>query len=459
MKKTEEKVIGFIKSASLIDEGDKVIVALSGGPDSVFLLNFLKKYQKKYKITIGAFHLNHKLRGKDAAADEKFCRLLCHELNVEYFSASKNISYFSKKNKISIEEAGRIIRYKLLNEFCLKHNYSKIATAHIQDDNSETVILNLIKGSGLSGMSGIPAIRGNIIRPVLCISKAEVLDYLHHNKLTYRIDETNLSEDYERNFIRHRIIPVIKSRLNPSLDETVFNSSLVFQSVKDFIDSNIKGFLNEVVSSDKSGVIINVEQLPGFHPLILTEALRKVVLQTWKISLNYNDIKRVLELTNKQSGKNIELPGNISALKNRELLIIKKKSVNKPIKQFYISAGETKKLNAGIISVKEIDKRIIKYVPDSNIEFISAENISGKLKIRTWKAGDKFIPLGMKGEKKISDFLIDEKINRLTKQNQLVLTDSKKIIWLIGKRIDNRFRITTATKKVLKLCWKPVLTL
>lgn len=458
MKKTEEKVIRFISSASLIEEGDKVIVALSGGPDSVFLLKFLKKYQKKYKITIGAFHLNHKLRGKSADLDEKFCSKLCNELNVKYFTASRNIRSVARKNKISVEEAGRNTRYKLLSEICSKHNYSKIATAHIQDDNTETVILNLIKGSGLSGMSGIPASRQNIIRPILCLSKAEVLDYLNLKKLEYRIDETNLSEDYERNFLRKQIIPAIKFRLNPSLDETVFNSSLVFQSVKDFIDNNINVFLNEVVSIDKSAITINISMLAEYHKLILSEALRKVVFKKWGMVLNYNDVTRIIGLINKQSGLRVELTGDLVASKNRESLIIKRKLSPGVLKTFYIRVGETKKTNLGVISVRAIDKGEVRYNPDKNLEYISGDTISGKMKVRVWKAGDRFVPLGMKGEKKISDFLIDEKISRLTKQNQLVLTDSKKIIWLIGKRIDNRFRITNSTKKVLELCWKPVRT-
>lgn len=459
MKKTEEKVIRFIKSASLIEEGDKVIVALSGGPDSVFLLNIFKKYQKKYKITIGAFHLNHKLRGKAADSDEKFCSQLCKKLQVEYFSASKNIKTIAKKNRISIEEAGRNIRYKLLNDICLKRNYSKIATAHIQDDNTETVFLNLIKGTGLSGMSGIPVRRGNIIRPILCLSKTEILDYLHLNKLDYRIDETNLSEDYERNYLRKQIIPTIKSRLNPSLDETVFNSALVFQSVKDFIENSINVFLDEVVSIDKSGITINISRIAEHHKLILSESLRKVILNEWGLVLNYNDVTKIIGLINKQSGLSVELTGNLVASRNSESLIIRRKLTPTVLKSFYIRAGEIKKTELGVISVRALDKGKVSYNPDANLEYISADNISGKLKVRVWKPGDKFVPLGMKGEKKISDFLIDEKISRFTKQDQLVLVDNKKIIWLIGKRIDNRFRITTATKKVLELCWKPVRTL
>ncbi|MCJ7555040.1 MAG: tRNA lysidine(34) synthetase TilS [Ignavibacteriaceae bacterium] len=459
MKKTEEKVIKFIAASSLIEKGDKILVALSGGPDSVFLLHFLNKYQRKYKIELGAFHLNHKLRGKAADQDEKFCGKFCDKLKIKYFSSVKNVQAFAKKNKISVEEAGRIIRYKLLKEISNKHNYSKITTAHIQDDNTETVFLNLIKGSGITGMSGIPAQRENIIRPVLCLSKDEILDYLHFHKISYRIDESNLSEDYERNYLRKQIIPFIKERLNPSLDETVFNSSLVFQSVKDFFDKNVSEFLNHVVTFDDQSLTINIKFLPDFHKSIITESIREAVRNKWEVNLNFSDVTRILELTNKQSGLTIELSENLVVLKDRRKLIIKKKSSIIDAKKVCIKVGESLETDNGAISIKEFNKNKIKYSADSNIEYISGDNLSKKLIIRKWQNGDKFIPLGMKGEKKVSDFLIDIKMSRLEKQNQFVLVDGDKIIWLIGKRVDNRFKITDETKKVLQLCWKPNKTL
>ena len=454
MKKTEEKVIRFIQSQSLIDRGDKVLVALSGGPDSVFLLHFLKKFKKKYDIELAAFHLNHKLRGKNASADEKFCKQLCEQSGIKLFLENKDVKSYAIKNKISVEEAGRIIRYQFLSAIAHKHNYSKIATAHIQDDNTETVLLNLIKGSGITGMSGIPAKRENIIRPVLCLSKAEILDYLHLKKVSYRIDESNLKNDYERNFLRQQIIPLIKERLNPSLDETIFNTSFIFKNFRKFIDDHIPGFLNSAVKSGKSEIKIDIYSLNSFHHSIVSEALRKIVLQKWKVILNFDDIKRILELTKKQSGVKLELPHNLIILKDRVSIIIRKFRLAEDEKHI-ISTG-TIRLNRGKLSVKRIKKDSVKLNSDSNLEYISADEISGNLTIRKWKNGDRFFPLGMKGEKKISDFLIDIKMNRLDKQNQFIITHDEKIIWLIGKRIDDRYRITNKTKKVLQLCWNPI---
>lgn len=455
MKKTEEKVIRFISSHSLIEKDDKVLVALSGGPDSVFLLHFLNKFKKKYKIKIGAFHLNHKLRGKDADADERFCRQLCIKFKVNYYSSEKDVDKFAKEKKVSVEEAGRIIRYNLLTDISKKHNYTKIATAHIQEDNTETVFLNLIKGSGLTGMSGIPVRRDNIIRPVLCLNKDEILDYLHFNGISFRIDESNLSEHYERNYLRQQIIPLIKERLNPSLGENILNSSLVFQSLKQFIDEQVKLLLGEALLSNKEIIKLKINLLNHYHKSIATEAIKNVVREKWNVILNYNDLTRILELLTKQTGLTAELSENIVALKDRESLIIKKKSKAAGAKSFNIKIGEKIKTDFGTLSIIKIEKKKISYSKNPFIEYISGDNIQNTLTVKKWQNGDRFFPLGMKGEKKVSDFLIDIKMNRLDKQNQLVLTDGNQIIWVIGKRIDNRYKVTERTKKVLELCWNP----
>ena len=215
MKKIDEKIIRFIEEQELIELGDKILVALSGGPDSVFLLHFLLKYRKKYGIEIGAMHVNHMIRGEEANKDEKFCRKLCLKLGVDYHTVKRNVPSFAKTNKISIEEAAREIRYKELTKIQKNFFYDKIATAHNCSDNAETVFLNLIKGTGLKGLSGIPIRRENIIRPILSISKDEILEYLKKNKVEYLIDKTNLSNIYERNFVRNEIFPQIKKYLNP----------------------------------------------------------------------------------------------------------------------------------------------------------------------------------------------------------------------------------------------------
>jgi len=455
LKKTEEKVIRFIASRSLVNKGDKILVALSGGPDSVFLLYFLYKFSNKYKIKLGAFHLNHKLRGKNAEADQKFCRAFCKNLGLPLFEASVNVQSVASKMKTSVEEAGRFTRYRLLNKVASKNGFNRIATAHIKDDNTETVLLNLIKGSGITGMTGIPDKRDNIIRPILCLSKKEILDYLNTNKIGYRLDESNLSVEYERNFLRQSIIPLIKDRLNPSLDETLFNSSFIFKSLKDFIDKYVTDVKAAIATSKKNELIINIQEPKKYHPFLVAETLRSVVSEKWNISLSSEDVNRTLKLLSSQSGTFLELQNKLMIFRDRGELIIRKKK-SKEIKEVYsVIPDQTINTNYGKLSINYVERKKIQFKPDANIEHITADHISEKLILRVWQAGDKFIPLGMKGEKKVSDFLIDIKMSRLDKQKQYVLTDGNKIIWLVGKRIDNRYKITDKTKRVLELCWKP----
>ena len=229
MKKTEQKVLRFIDEKNLIEKDDRILVALSGGPDSVFLLHFLNKYSKKFKISLAAIHINHGLRGKAASSDENFCKILTKKLGVRFYSVKRNVKALAKKLKVSTEEAGRLIRYEEFEKLSAKEGFTKIATAHIADDNAETVLLNLIKGTGLSGISGIPYSRGKIIRPLLVLTKEEIVQYLKFYKIDYRTDLTNLQSEYERNFLRNEIIPLIKKRLNPSLENTLLKSSEVFK--------------------------------------------------------------------------------------------------------------------------------------------------------------------------------------------------------------------------------------
>ena len=199
MKKTEQKVLRFIDEKNLLEKDDRILVALSGGPDSVFLLHFLNKYSKKFKISLSALHINHGLRGKAALADEHFCKKLTKKSGIRFYSVKRDVKALARKLKISTEEAGRLIRYEEFEKFSAKEGFSKIATAHIADDNAETVLLNLIKGTGLNGISGIPFSRGKIIRPLLVLTKEEITQYLKFYKIDYRTDLTNLKSEYERN--------------------------------------------------------------------------------------------------------------------------------------------------------------------------------------------------------------------------------------------------------------------
>ena len=449
----EQKVLKFIEANELIAAGDKILVALSGGPDSVFLLLFLLKYKKKLKIEIGAFHLNHKLRGKQAAEDEKFCKIFCGKNKIEFFSTKKNIKLISKKMKTSVEEAGRIVRYEELNKCAEKNSFNKIATAHNIDDNTETVLLNLIKGSGLKGLTGIPSKRENIIRPILSISKNEILEYLKRNKIDYRTDESNLSSDYERNFLRNEIVQKLKERLNPSLDKSVLKTTSVLKQYYSYLTEQINPKLK--ILTDKKVNEINIKTTllnsidSRLHGLFMQELLSK----KFKLDLSNEKINSLLDLRYKQTGRVIDLEKSLVALKERNRIVIRQKKSDK-IVSAKLKPGDRKKIDGKTFSITEKDRKMIKLNSLRGIEFVDISRCTKNFELRNWKVGDRFHPIGMKGTKKISDFLTEQKVPVAERKNKLVLTNSGKIVWVVGYRIDDRFKVTNKTKKVFELCFR-----
>ena len=452
IKKTEEKIIRFAAKYNLIQSGDKLLVALSGGPDSVFLLSFLLKYKKKYQIEIGAMHVNHMIRGREAERDEKFCSQLCTNFAIEYHTAKRNVPSYARIKKISIEEAAREVRYEELNKVLQKYKYNKIATGHNSNDNSETMLLNLIKGSGLTGLSGIPIKRKNIIRPILAVEREEILSYLKKNKVKYLIDNSNVSDEYERNFIRNKIFPLIKKRLNTNLDSSLLKSSLVLKNQAQALKSAV-GIISKNVTIVKDNSLI----FPLFSFNELNKSLWGDVI---KASIdNYFSIKaasatcnKVISLFPNQVGKKVNLSNGLTALRDRDGIVIhhpKKERKSKTAKIIIGSSGQIEKRRVSISRVSKIPKA---YPNNKNIEYISGDNVHGNFILRFWNNSDRFYPLGLSGSKKVSDFLNDKKIRSIEKRDQLVLLNENKIVWVVAQRIDERFKITDETRKVLQLC-------
>ena len=452
MNRIEQKFLKFIDEKKLIDIGDKVLTAFSGGPDSVFLLFLLHKYQKRLGIEVSAVHINHSLRGAAANEDESFCREFCSDRKIEFTAVKKNVKSFAAKNGYSLEEAGRIIRYREFGKLLKQKKLDKIATAHNAGDNTETVLLNVIKGTGLDGISGIPARRDNIIRPVLCFTKDEILTYLSSNKIHYRIDKSNEESDFDRNFLRNKILPLIREKLNPSIDNALLISSENFGNIKDYILANeIKVFGN--IGKDSSGsLIIPVEDLRKADKTLRGMLLKNILGRELGIQVYSYDIKKVLSLESAQTGRKIELSGGIIVFREREHLKFISGSAAENNFEAEIRIGETINIPVGKLTIKSCDKGSLVYSNNKNKEYISADSVSDEFKIRSWKEGDSFQPLGLKGTKKISDFLNEQKVESSGKKNHLILLNKNKVVWVIGLRIDDRFKITSSTQKILELC-------
>jgi len=454
MEKIEQKALRFIEENKLIDRGDKILVAISGGPDSVFLMHFLKKFDKMLKIELGAVHINHMMRGKSSDADEEFCRELSLNLKLKLFSLRKNVKAFSRKSKISIEEAGRIIRYAEFDKVMKKFGANKLATAHNCSDNAETVLLNLIKGTGLKGISGIPVKRGYIIRPILGLNKAEILEYLKRHRIEFKIDESNLSENFERNYLRLKIIPSIKERLNPELEKSLLNSSKNFRSVLSFIEKKKDVEVGKTFEFINDELRFKIKRFGLIDKELRSYYLKNTVEDKFNVQLTFRDIKNIIHLINKEPGKKINLSNNLTAFNERVSIRISRNKEKDTFEAITLHEGDEVNTNDRILSVKLFNKIPEKFLGNGIKEYISADKLKGNFILRRWKAGDRFVPFGFKGTKKISDFLNEQKIPTSKKEEQLVLTYRNKIVWVVGLRIDDRFRITNNTKKVFELCRK-----
>ena len=452
IKTIEQKVLKFINDNQLIEKGDKVLVALSGGADSVFLLYFLQKFKRRFDIELTAFHLNHNLRGKSSYDDENFCFNFCLKYKIKFISVSKDVKAFSKQMKISVEEAGRKIRYSELYKTKNEIGYTKIATAHNSSDNVETMMLNFIKGAGIKGLSGIPIRRDDIIRPIICLSAEEIRKYLKQKKIPFRIDDSNLSSDYERNFLRNEIIPKLKKRLNPRIEEKVLNTTKIISEISSILDAQIEKIKLTALKFYKNELGINLKVIYKLDRSFLNVFIKSVLESNFDVELSSDNIYDIVRLISSQTGSMVHLKGNLYVFREREELVIGRKySVKSDSSVVRIRIGQKAEVGNRIISVSEVKRKFLKLTGANSTEFISGDGLGEIFEIRTWRAGDKFKPIGMKGTKKISDFLADEKISSIRKNEQLVLTNNGQIAWVIGLRIDERFRVTSDTKRIIKL--------
>ncbi|MCX6175676.1 MAG: tRNA lysidine(34) synthetase TilS [Ignavibacteriales bacterium] len=450
MKKTEQKVLRFIEQNKLISAGDKILVAFSGGPDSVFALHFLDKFKRKYKVDLYAVHFNHGLRGKESDADEIFSKEFCKKRSIPLDVVKLNVKSFSAKNKISIEEAARNLRYNNLLKLAEKTGSTKIVTAHNQSDNTETILLNLFSGTGFSGFSGIPIQRGNIIRPFLCLTKQEISNYLDHEKISFRIDSSNMKDDYKRNYIRNRILPLVRMKLNLAVDEALFRSSKNFENTLFLNHKLIDHIIAEYVTHNSNAVSFPLLFADLFEGKIPGDILKIIFKRYLNHEFEYDDYIKINSLITKQKGKKIQLSKKLIASREEESIRIElsgKTSNN----NFTLKTGDQINLGSKVIGIELAKSENVQFKNNGKVEFISADGMNENFILRTWKFGDKFKPLGMKNFKKVSDFLTDLKISVKKKKNQLVLTNRDQIVWIVGLRIDDRYKLNSKTKKIYKL--------
>lgn len=458
------KVINFINYNNLIKDGDRILIALSGGPDSVCMLHILNSIKDVFNIKIFAAHVNHMLRGEEADKDEEYAKNLCETLNIEFFSRKIDIDKLAKKRGISSEMAGREARYEyfdfLKKEICL----DKIAIAHNLNDQAETVLMNLMRGSGIEGLCGIRAKReGGIIRPILCLSREEIENYCEMNNLNPRIDKTNLENIYNRNKVRLDIIPYMKENFNKDIIETINRTSKIIQIDNEYLNKVSMENYEKYITLKDNILIINKEAF-NLDIAILSRVIKRAFINFSKKHNNFEmkHIYDVINLSKNTTNKKIYLPNNIICENIYGDIKLKSKSEDKKNNNIECEEIELLKENLlnKVINYKsykiefEIINKMKNNIEFSNnvlIKYFDYDKIKERVIIRTRKNGDKIIPLGMKGSKRIKDIFIDLKIPVEDRNsNPLVIFDND-VAWIVGHKVSEVFKVEKSTKNVLKI--------
>ncbi|HQN48852.1 MAG TPA: tRNA lysidine(34) synthetase TilS [Caldisericia bacterium] len=442
-----KKIKKNISENSIIDEKDRILVGLSGGPDSIFLLYILHNYFNNQLIIA---HINHKLRGVDSDLDEKFVRTISQKLKIPLYVIREDIRKLSNENKKSIEEVGREVRFSFFDKTLKVENFNKIALGHNLDDNVETILINFIKGSGTKGLIGIPEKRDNIIHPIINIKKEEILKFLEENKIEYRVDKTNFEIDFLRNKVRNYLLPIIEKEFNKNFKEKILSLSNILKVEDKFLDNLVENIKNDLIEFENDFIKIDNKKFQKLDLSLKRRLIRKAIDYFNRDLREYplEHIDKVISLENKKTGKEIELPFNLIAVKDKNKIIIEKKGVEIP--NFYIEIPDIGLYELAGMKIELTLVEKISKVKDIFTSFFDYDKIEFPIKFRKPKFGEKFKPLGLKEEKKIQDFFVDNGIPKSVRWNLPILLDKKDdILWIVGVRISDDYKVTNLTKRVI----------
>ncbi len=439
---------------ALIAGSDSVLVTLSGGPDSVALLHLLTRLRPKMKLTLQAVYINHQIRKQAALAEEKFCQALCDRLKVPLTIVREDIPSRAKREKKGLEEAARDFRYATFTRLAKELGCTRVALGHHVDDRVETILLRIVRGAGRTGLLGIPAKRGVFVRPLFDCTKAEILGYLKKHRLRFCVDRSNEQSTFARNFVRNRLLPLLRMRLNPSVDRALLGLAEILGEEETFLASVTEGAFRSCVTETPGGKLALDLSILGGYPLWLRRRLLRRCVQALSADGQPPDkvvIDRLERLISDRSGK-VSLPGRLEAAIAESKLLLRKK-----IAVFFerdLAIGhkcEAQPLGLCFRASQRTRPARIPTRRGAPSVMLDAEAVRAPLVVRTLKAGDRFGPLGLEGSKKVGDYLTDRKVPPMLRDEIPAVCDQDGIIWLVGFEIADRVKVTDRTKKVLRL--------
>jgi tRNA(Ile)-lysidine synthase len=453
-----ENVIQTIKTNNMFNAGDIVVVAVSGGPDSICLLHILHRLKEEFKLTLYSAHINHCLRGEEADKDEAYVEEFCKELGIECFSRRIDINKLSQERGLSTESAAREARYEFFDEIVKKLGAQKVALAHNANDQAETVLMRIIRGTGMEGIVGIKAVRGNIfIRPLINIKRESIEAYCEKNSLKPRIDKTNLESIYTRNKIRLELIPYIRKNFNSDIVMALNRLADTMSRDNDFLEGIAYEKFKKYCYVKAEKVIIDKEAFKE-HEAVLTRVLRNAIND---IKGNLHNIEKIhiydlISLQSAGTGKKINLPDNIIGFNNYENIeiFLNKTSDNKEEKIYPLYINEENRIEdySFKVTMKLISQNEkVGFNEKSEVKYFDYDKIKGGITLRTRRNGDRFVPFGMKGSKKLKDLFIDLKIPQEERDRIPLICFGEDIAWIVGYRISDSYKIDKNTKRILEI--------
>ena len=448
------KIKDTITGHSMLISGDHVLLGLSGGPDSTCLAVILEKLRKDFNLSLSAVYVNHGLRPDEAEGEEAFCRSLCRQLDVMFYAHSVDVKKHVQETGMNKQEAARELRYTVFNAFMEETGASKLALGHTADDQAETVLMRLIRGTGRTGLTGIPAVRGSIIRPLIDVERAEIERYLKEEvQLSCMTDSSNLREDYFRNWIRLNIIPEIK-KYNPSVIKDISSTADVLREEDGYLDIVVTKTLMRMISrkSDLS-IELFLTPLAATEKPILRRVLRRALDATTGLrGISFAHIEAIMELIKTgRAGDSLNLPGGIRVVREYSLLKfnavppseISDRELSPPAEVTLQEIGCTVRASFHEENDQDIDGKMQVALDGAKLAF--------PLTIRKRVAGDFFFPAGFGKRKKLQDYFVDEKVPRDMRDSVPIVVSGNDIVWVAGYRADERFCVKEESGKVLVL--------
>lgn len=452
----KERIAHYIKKLDLLEGGERVLIGLSGGPDSLSLMHILHMLSSDFNLSLSALYVDHGLRPADTAGEIEFCHNACKALGIDFNFREVDVKTSPLKGTHGLQAAARELRYAALYEAAHTANASRIALGHTKDDNGETFLINLIRGSGMKGLSGIPPRRGAIIRPLLETSRDEIVSFLSSRKLAYVKDPSNLMDKYLRNSLRHRLLPEL-TRINPNILETLYRTSEILRQEDEYLELQVTKSLMRLISrKTPERLELFLTPMETMPTVLLRRSIRRALREIKGIPpLSFRHIEYIIELIHRgKSGDSVDLPHGLKAIRRYSLLIL---TTEKPRKlgDYTLMPDQELHLEEAslVLRVSEIPQP--QTTDGRRSAVFDVTKLQFPLTVRKRRPGDFFLPSGFGKRRKIQDFFVDEKIPKDERDTIPLICSDQEIVWIVGYRTDDRFLPDGKTKKFLLISSHP----